>query len=210
MKDADTIVIIGSSPILLLTAISLARRGKKVSIISSNTEWGGAWKYSSFDNNFIDIACHLLESNKRVHDLLRAYNVNLRKCTLGNEAVKYIANSEKENANIFLYHSKLQVLQEMFTRFRRLIFAFLKYLISSDAEKGFSLETALNELIIYLRFRASQLFNLEPLHIPSNGWSNFVIDLTNEARQNSVHFIDDFVSDIEDRGLFFVAKTNKE
>ena len=66
LSGSNKIVVIGSSPILLIAALSFARRGKNVTVVSEE-KLGGAWQYSSYMGIPIDTSCHLLESYAITH-----------------------------------------------------------------------------------------------------------------------------------------------
>ena len=60
MKKFDYIII-GSSPILLMKAISLRREKYKVCLIEKNNFIGGSWKTFRYMEKNYDAASHFLE-----------------------------------------------------------------------------------------------------------------------------------------------------
>ena len=65
-------ILIGASPLLLLVAIYLSKRNIKVNLIAKLNEFGGSWAVENIEEDiFIENGCHVLESFKEVHDLLK-------------------------------------------------------------------------------------------------------------------------------------------
>ncbi len=70
MIEEDTLVI-GTSPIMLCQAIRLRRSGRRVTVMDSGHEIGGAWATTSlFGYQDVEQAVHLLENRARTHSIL--------------------------------------------------------------------------------------------------------------------------------------------
>ncbi|MGK0236210.1 MAG: hypothetical protein ACI9EK_002758, partial [Psychroserpens sp.] len=67
-------VIIGSSPICLLEALYLKKKGVKVCIIDNGLKLGGAWKTLNSNNQLIkdvEIGCHIIEKDEKIFNFFR-------------------------------------------------------------------------------------------------------------------------------------------
>ncbi len=71
-------VVIGSSPLMLLHALGLARRGRKVVVIEQGEVLGGAW-YSPSRMGFdrVEVGVHLIENRRSVYRTLESVGVEL-------------------------------------------------------------------------------------------------------------------------------------
>jgi hypothetical protein len=64
-------IVIGSSPLMLLQAGMLARKGRKVCLVEREGNLGGAWQIARLNNGErVEIACHLIECFPGVYELL--------------------------------------------------------------------------------------------------------------------------------------------
>ncbi|MDA7676452.1 hypothetical protein N8584_00520 [bacterium] len=72
-KESDLtydILIVGSSPLMLLHAIKLAKSHKKVCLVDKESALGGCWRYDFLDDLQIESACHLIEPFNGIYSLL--------------------------------------------------------------------------------------------------------------------------------------------
>jgi len=72
-KESDLacdILIVGSSPLMLLHAIGLAKRHKKVCLVDKESVLGGCWRHDFLDDLQIESACHLIEPFNGIYSLL--------------------------------------------------------------------------------------------------------------------------------------------
>lgn len=67
--DCD-VLIVGSSPLMLLHAIELAKCHKKVYLVDKESVLGGCWKYGFLDDLPIESACHLIEPFDGIYSIL--------------------------------------------------------------------------------------------------------------------------------------------
>ncbi len=64
-------IIIGSSPVMLLQAISLAEIGHRVCVLERESQLGGAWQiYPLRPDLHVEIACHVIEVFPHVYEYL--------------------------------------------------------------------------------------------------------------------------------------------
>lgn len=73
-KNFDDAVI-GSSPLMIIKAIQLAKKGRSVILIDRKKIFGGNWQtYNLKDDNRVESACHLIEFFPGVYELLEKYS----------------------------------------------------------------------------------------------------------------------------------------
>lgn len=78
VPDGAEDVVIGSSPLMLLHALGLARRGRRVVVIEQEEVLGGAW-YSPSRIGFerVEVGVHLIENRRSVYRTLESIGVEL-------------------------------------------------------------------------------------------------------------------------------------
>ena len=68
-------VIIGSSPLMLILALTLINQKKKICIIERDKLIGGAWKtYKNKELGTLETAAHLVEPYRNVYKILEKYS----------------------------------------------------------------------------------------------------------------------------------------
>lgn len=72
LKSSYDIVVVGSSPLMLIEAYFLAKQGHNVLIVEKNKNIGGSWQTFSYKNlsNQLEIGCHVWYRNKRCFNFL--------------------------------------------------------------------------------------------------------------------------------------------
>lgn len=181
IKSATDIVVIGSSPILILAAISFSKKGKRVTLIAESSNWGGSWESRYFQSYAVETSCHLLESYSAVHNiLLKRFKVTIAPCPKGKEPVKLIRDNSTSKIYSFPYHSRKNILCELYARVIRSTISLLKVLLGlGDRKKNTSsFFYSISDLYFFLRHRLVQIVKLEPLYWPRNGWSSFLEEIT--------------------------------
>ncbi len=70
-KDRFDDVVVGSSPLMLLQAASLARAGRRVCLVEREARLGGSWRTATIKGGkTVEIACHLIEFFPGIYELL--------------------------------------------------------------------------------------------------------------------------------------------
>ena len=111
IKYSRNIGIIGSSPLLLMVAIYLAKRGKNVIVIDKCSSVGGCWKLILEEGIYTEDACHLLESyNKSYKFITTKMQIPLTTFYPDKYPVKVIENN---SIKIVKYHRKLSIIHEV-------------------------------------------------------------------------------------------------
>lgn len=72
LKSSYDIIVVGSSPLMLIEAYFLAKQGLNVLIVEKNKNIGGSWQTFSYKNlsNQLEIGCHVWYRDKRCFNFL--------------------------------------------------------------------------------------------------------------------------------------------
>jgi phytoene dehydrogenase-like protein len=71
-EEAFDVLVVGSSPLLLIEALYLAHTGRRVTIAEQRTRFGGAWSTRPlWEFESVEIACHYVERGRRGYAILR-------------------------------------------------------------------------------------------------------------------------------------------
>lgn len=195
----NKVVIIGSSPILLIAALAFARRGKNVIVISEQKNWGGSWQYLDCMGRDIDTSCHLLESYKLAHHVLRKYNINLTPCRGTLVPIKLIPSKCKRSFKISHYHCRVNIAKEIWSKVLALCkLLFLIIVEPSSATKRTDLTRSFFDFLLFVRYRLIQILFLEPICWPVGGWPSLVKELTSQLKKVNITVVDDRVMYIND------------
>lgn len=197
IESSLSVVIVGSSPLLLLCAIALARKGKHVTIICELKHWGGSWQFTDYKGNYSDKACHLLESYKKTYDIMRSFNIDLIPRTGNSNPIKLIENQHTGDFKLISYHSKINIIRDFAQRILVLSKVFVFSIILLDRERLHDLILSMSDLWLFLRHRLCQLLNLEPVNMPREGWPSFLRSLTEQVVSYDITVVNDFVTTIE-------------
>ncbi len=70
-RDSETVLLIGSSPMMMIKALSLANEGKSVLLLEKKGHIGGAWHTKPlFGYEDVELGFHIIENRKSVYDFL--------------------------------------------------------------------------------------------------------------------------------------------
>ena len=202
LNKNSKIAIIGSSPQLLLTAISLSKQNYKyITIISPSTSWGGNWSLTSINSiGYIESSCHILESYKKTHDFLFDLGISIYPCKKECMPIKAYYNQKLNSVSIHSYHSRRSLLYDFaVTAYSSLHLSRLKTLIKKCLSRNNILEvmtTAMYSISIFLRYRFRQLLIKEPICFHEHGWSGFLIQLTDIINESFINVVDSKVASI--------------
>ena len=67
-------IVIGTSPLMLLVAINISKKGGSVLIIDKDKSIGGCWQVHKSKNNNFECASHLIERYPGVYKILEEYS----------------------------------------------------------------------------------------------------------------------------------------
>lgn len=196
LESCSSVIVVGSSPLLLIFAVSLAKKGKQVTIISEAGKWGGSWQYTEYKGKYVDMACHLLESYAISHNILKAFNIDLISLSRNNQPVKVLEDYPDGAIRLVPYHSRMNIARELLLK----LLALIKLLIISifhprrASISQANLLRLLSDLWLLLLYRFSQVFNLLPVSIPRQGWPFLVKSLTEQVHSCNIKVINDSVT----------------
>jgi len=179
-----------------MAAFALTKKGKKVYLISRSDSWGGSWHYVKYGSEFVDTSCHLLESYKIVHDILKALEINMYPLTKKSAPIRLDMRLKHYKKNIALYHSRNRIFREFIYKNARLVKALGSAVLSPRKCNFKNILTILSDLKLFIYHRLSQLLVLEPIHFPKAGWPGFVREITDKLIESSADIINDSVTSI--------------
>jgi len=161
--------VIGSSPLMLLEAISLAKDGFKVCILDRDFQNGGSWKTHNLENHFdIEIACHVIEVFPKVYDYL-SESSGVPFVTLKEQPIRV-----NKYGFIFTYSSKILIILAGI----RLLFGYIHSKIISHTSKNFNKNILLNyasKLESFWKYQTPIIFSKTEMKGPQFGF----VDLLN-------------------------------
>lgn len=173
MNEKFDLIIVGSSPISLIYAIQSIKLNKKIMIIDSDTQLGGAWGIESYNDIFItERACHLIEFYAGLYPLLEDLTA-FKFVALDPQPIKCFSSGKK-----YAYSSKMY----NFYYFLRLVRFFLKstlrccslFLFKRQCRFRVAKESFFRILFI-LRYRILHLVSSDFLvQGPQGGWVVYI------------------------------------
>jgi len=174
--------VIGSSPLMMIKAIQLAKSGRRVILIDRNKNLGGNWQTLKLKNNDrVEIACHLIEFFPGIYDLLEEYS--------GNSFVLL----EPQPIRVFYKIIKLNYSSNfllIITGFRLLIGLIKSYI---DLWGGFTKDyneiiNFKNKLYSYINYQVKNIFQHNKIKGPQEGFVRFIDKLYDKACNENVYF----------------------
>ena len=191
LESCSSVIVVGSSPLLLIFAVSLAKKGKQVTIISEAEEWGGSWQYTEYKGKYVDMACHLLESYAMSYKILQAFNIDLISLARNNQPVKVLEEYPDGAIRLVPYHSRMNIARELCLKLLALIkLSIISIVYPWRARLSqVSLQRLIFDLWLLLRYRFSQVFNLIPVSIPRQGWPFLIKSLTEQVYACNINVI---------------------
>ena len=189
IRESQNIGIIGSSPLLLMVAIYLAKKGKKVTVIDKCSSLGGCWKLISEGNVYTEDSCHLLESYAESYKFITLkMQIPLIHFATNNYPIKVLKHKE---LRIEKYHRKASILNETIIKLLSVIKNIAKTIASilsmniSRTDNSLSrLMRSIKDISFFLRYRLKQVLCLQELLIHPRGWGGFTEDLINKVKEN--------------------------
>jgi hypothetical protein len=175
-----------------MAALSFARRGKNVVVVSELKSWGGSWQYLNYMGETIDTSCHLLESYKIVHHILRRYNINLTACIGPLAPIKLLPSKDGNSFRVESYHSRINIAREAQSRVlilcKILMLLMLEPLSSTKLD---DLTQSFSDFLLFIRYRLIQILFLEPVCRPVGGWPSLIKELTSQLEKENITVVDD-------------------
>lgn len=208
LATCKSVVVVGSSPLLLLSAIALAKSGKRVSVVSEFESWGGSWQYTDHKKYYTDTACHLLESYEVSHKILHFLGIDLKPLEENRNPVRFVDDSRNKNGHLSFYHSRKTVAVELYQRTLHIFRLFVRLIVLPARRNTLSiLAHSLSDFRLFFRYRLWQILTLESIHMPPHGWPTFLRSITSQLYSNRIKVIDDFVASISKNDSSIHLKT---
>jgi hypothetical protein len=178
--------VIGSSPLMMIKAIQLAKSGRRVILIDRNKNLGGNWQTSKIKNNGkvdkVEVACHLIEFFPGIYDLLEKYS--------GTSFVIL----KPQPIRVFYKTIKLNYLSNfllIITGFRLIIGSIKSYIdlwrgFTKDYNKIINFKIKLNT---YINYQVKNIFQNNKIKGPLDGFVTFIDKLYDKALNENVYFL---------------------
>ncbi len=199
MVDVQQIVI-ESSPILLIHALLLSKSGKSVVLIVDPVDKGGCWRTCQIDDFEVELCCHLLESFRYSHNVLKQLGLHLIEYTDEEFPVR-LSGDTLSTFSSRPYHTRWQILSSfvgfIYSHTRRLCFYLPKLIVNYCRPASYSLHSYIPRF--YLSHHLFQLLRLQPLLKHPNGWSGLMSGLWSLVDStNSIEVVYDNLKSVDD------------
>lgn len=183
IPDFD-IVLVGSSPLIILEAILKSKRGFKVCILDSNQNFGGSWSYDQISSGFlIEQACHLIEPVPDIYSILESFS-GVPFSVLNPQPARCLGG------HIFIpYSNKLLVLLAGVRMIVKFAYLYLASLVLKNISKDLLYNYA-SKTTYFFRTQLPFLFSFRnfPCKAPVNGYANLIENLILNAESLGVVF----------------------
>ena len=176
-------VVIGSSPLMIMQAIYLARRGRRVCVLDRSENFGGNWQVemlASGDN--VEIACHLIEVFPGVYDLLENYS-GVPFVPLDPQPVRITRRGLK-----VAYLSRVIILASGARLVLGWIRAHFDFLRGAAPDRNRILNFS-HKLGSYIKYQFPAFWGPMIMKGPRDGFADFITNLCDRAREEGVVFI---------------------
>ena len=176
-------VVIGSSPLMIMHAIYLARRGRRVCVLDRSENFGGNWQVEILENgDNVEIACHLIEVFPGVYDLLQNYS-GVPFAPLDPQPVRITRRGLK-----VAYLSRVIILASGARLVLGWIRAHFDFLRGAAPDRNRILNFS-HKLGSYIKYQVPAFFGAMTMKGPIGGYADFITKLCARAREEGVDFI---------------------
>ena len=199
------VLVIGSSPLMMITAIKLANSGNEVTLIDANSRHGGMWKGRVVNGVEIDQACHLFESYPGAYKTLEHYS-----------GVKFVPRNPqpkriKTDGKTALYYPRLKIFGEIVNRLSNLSRIIIHQIVGERNWLQITHPNLSGELtfIKLLFFRITTGFKVRH---PQGGCVAFIKGLIDSCCASGVEMKTDQVMSVSDKDnekLLVLLKSNQ-
>ena len=179
ISEKFDVIVIGSSPILMLYALKSRKEGKSVMLIEKSNTLGGAWSIDSHTIGLKNIkhenACHLIEWYAGGYELIERIS-GIRFLPLVSQPIKVWQSGRRD-----FYTSRMSIFTECLLSFRSIIYAIIKLGISyfgigkSKTEVCWNnVGNAIERMIVVLRYRLLSIAEFNGIRSPEGGDTHFI------------------------------------
>jgi hypothetical protein len=177
-------VVIGSSPLMLIAALEATRAGQSVTLLTSDSDLGGAWCTLELKNGQrLEKTCHLIECFPGVYEYLSAVS--------GCEFKILVPQPIRVDPSkrVYTYSTRTRVVVKLLRA--TLTFTVLKVRhVLGMLDGGAHNEMMKSGVIIldFMRFKRKLLFRGYSISAPVQGFAFFVMKLLQNVRECGVQF----------------------
>ena len=195
-------IVVGTSPISILIAISLVKSGRNVLIIEKNNYFGGAWKSFKIKDGIVsETSCHLIEHYRNVYRIIEDISdIKFRYCTP--QPIKLYNSGKRE-----LYTNQRQFFRELYNQLLTLFKIPTSIIIQSinrllPQEKRINKGSGINKaaakfiwdrFVFFILHRVPAYITFKGIMEPSCGYTHFIEHLIANAKKEGIVFLQDEV-----------------
>lgn len=175
-------VVVGSSPMMVMQAIRLARAGRRVCLIERSSQLGGNWQTAKLRRDeVVEIACHLIEVFPGIYDLLENYS-GVPFVPLRVQPIRVFRSGLRVS-----YSSRWVMLASGSRLFIGLLRAYFDLWLGAAPDYNRLLNFRA-KLKSYLKYQLPNFFGTFELKGPKGGFVHFINQLCDRARNEGVVF----------------------
>ena len=205
-KDYFDDIVIGSSPLMMIKAIQLAKKGRSVILVDRKKSFGGNWHTMTLKNkDKVETACHLIEFFPGVYDLLEKYS-GTSFTVLDPQPIRIFNKSIKMNysSNFILIITGL-----------RLILGLIKSYVDLWRRFGNNYNEIINfknKLYSYKNYQIKNIFFNNKIKGPKDGFVAFIDKLYENASKEKVYFSNMDVQKLKliDKNWYIIDENEKK
>lgn len=174
--------VIGSSPMMVMQAIRLARAGRRVCLLERTSELGGNWQTAKLDGgDEVEIACHLIEVFPGIYDLLEEYS-GVPFVPLDAQPIRVTRRGVQ-----VAYFNRMLMLVSGGRLFVGLVRSYIDLWRGAAPDRNRVLNFR-SKLESYLMYQLPVFFGTSEMKGPEGGFVDFMVQLCDRAREAGVTF----------------------
>lgn len=182
-KQHFDVIVIGSSPVLLIEALHLESQGYKVAIFEKKSHLGGAWSTKSlWGYDGIEVGCHLIGQSRMAYDFLRNLDINLQPTQIHCLQLPPQKDIQQQHSS----WAKIVQSMRLFVDKDGLIPNYIHYLLEYLREK--KIKSFLRQFIDIIIYR-------QPTMYPKYGCSEIIESLTTNLKRSSITILNNTTVD---------------
>ena len=195
-KDIFDDIVIGSSPMMLIRAIELSAKGRRVCLLEKQSELGGVWRNVRVAEELdVEIACHLIEDFPGVYEYLEEVS-GIPFEPLQDQPIRVLKNDSTApySTRSTLFLSVLWVL---------ILIVLHKLRLAKPAQNETQkarIHVLRRKVVDFFRFQLPIMLRGSRIQAPVTGFADFISVLENKCRDQKVDIREFDVQQIEDEG----------
>jgi hypothetical protein len=195
------VIIVGSSPLLMMYALQERRNGRSVLLINDEHELGGAWTVGShlFNGKMLahENACHLIEWYEGCYELLERLS-GVKFVRLDPQPVKVFADGR-----VMTYTSINEMLSNYLWQWVSLLLGVLKLVKYGIRGRFNKINQAIDDIAICIeeikiatRYRIIKIKEYNGIYGPEGGYAKFVPNIIYQLKENEIEILHKKVKNI--------------